>query len=88
MYNLYNNLPKKNNSGLMNILFKETKHPVRNIENIRECISVGNNGLHINIKEEDKEQIKILNYETKNSEIRNKIVDKIKFLINYHKNNN
>ena len=87
MYNLYNNLPKKNNSGLMNILFKETKHPVRNIENIRECISVGNNGLHINIKEEDKDEIKKLNYKTKNTEMRDEIVDKINFLINYHKNN-
>ena len=87
MYNLYNNLPKKNNSGLMNILFKETKHPVRSIENVRECVSVGNNGLHINIKEEDKNEIKKLNYEAKNSEMRDEIVDKINFLINYHKNN-
>ena len=87
MYYLYNNLPKKKNSGIMNIFFKETKHPVRNIENIKECIAVGDNILHIDIKEENKEQIKKLCYETKNSEIRDEIVEKINFLINYHKNN-
>ena len=88
MYNLYNNLPKNNNSGLMNMIFKETKHPVRKIENIKECIATGKKGFYIDIKEEDKDHITKLKYETKSSDIRDEIVDKINFLINYHKNNN
>lgn len=88
MYHIYNNLPKKNNSGIMNIIFKETKYPVRNIENIIECLSIRDNGFYIDIKDEEKNQIKKLNYETKSAEIRDEIVDKINFLINYHHNNN
>ena len=88
MYNLYNNLPKKNNSGIINIIFKETKTPIRKIENIRECIAVGKNGFYIDIKEEDNiEKIKKLKYEAKSSDKRDEIVDKINFLINYHKIN-
>ena len=86
MYNLYNNLPKKNNSGLMNMLFKETK--MRKVENIIECLAIGDKKFYIDIKDENKEQIKKLNYEAKNNDIRDEIVDKINFLINYHKNNN
>jgi len=88
MYNLYNNFPKKNNSGIMNILFNETKHPMRKIEDVVECIAIGDNRFCIDIKEENKEQIKKLNYEVKNIDIRDEIVDKLNFLINYHKNNN
>lgn len=87
MYNLYNNLPKKNNSGIMNIIFKETKNPVRKVENIIECLSIGNFGFYIDIKDEDKNQIKKICYETKSTDIRDEIVDKINFLINYHHNN-
>lgn len=88
MYNLYNNLPKKSNSGLMSMNFRETKHPLRNIQNIKECFPVGKTGFNIDIKEEDSEQRKILKYETKNADIRDEIIEKINFLINYHKNNN
>lgn len=88
MYNLYNNLPKKNNNGIMNIIFKETKNPLRKIEDVRECVAVGKNGFYIDIKEKDNiEKRKKLKYETKNSDVRDEIVDKINFLINYHKNN-
>jgi hypothetical protein len=88
MYNLYNNLPKNNNNGLMNMIFKETKHPVRKIENIKECIATGKKSFYIDIKDEDKDHTTKLKYETKSSDIRDEIVDKINFLINYHKNNN
>ena len=85
---LYNNLPKKSNSGLMNnIIFKETKNPIRKIENIKECTAILDNGFFIDIKEEDSDKIKRLIYEVKSTEIRDEIVDKINFLINYHKNN-
>ena len=88
MYNLYNNLPKKNNNGIINIIFKETKNPIRKIENIKECIAVGKIGFYIDIKEENNiEKIKTLKYEAKNSDKRDEIVDKINFLINYHKIN-
>ena len=85
---LYNNLPKKSNSGLMNnIIFKETKNPIRKIENIKECTAILDNGFFIDIKEEDSDKIKRLIYEVKSTEIRDEIVDKINFLINYNKNN-
>ena len=72
----------------MNIIFKETKNPLRKIEDVRECVAVGKNGFYIDIKEKDNiEKRKKLKYETKNSDVRDEIVDKINFLINYHKNN-
>ena len=71
----------------MNMNFRETKHPLRNIKNIKECFPVGKNGFNINIKEEDNEKRKILKYETKNGDIRDEIIEKINFLINYHKSN-
>jgi len=87
MYYLYNNLPKKSNSGIMNILFKETKNPIRKIENIKECTAIGEIGFSIDIKNENSDEIKKLNYEVKSSDIRDEIVDKINFLIDFHKNN-
>lgn len=87
MYYLYNNLPKKSNSAIMNMLFKETKNPIRKIENIKECTAIGENGFSIDIKDENRDEIKKLNYEVKSSDIRDEIVDKINFLIDFHKNN-
>ena len=86
MYYLYNNLPKKNNNnGLMNMLFRETKK--RKVENILECRTIGEKKFYINIKDENKEQVKKKIYETKGRDIRDEVVDKINFLINYHKKN-
>lgn len=87
MYYIYNNLPKKSNSAIMNMLFKETKNPIRKIENIKECTAIGENGFSIDIKDENRDEIKKLNYEVKSSDIRDEIVDKINFLIDFHKNN-
>ena len=80
---LYNNYPKKKNSTIINVLNKETKNPLRKIENIRSCTPIGENGFNINIKKEDKNEYDILCYEAKNTETRDEIVDKINFLIQY-----
>ena len=80
---LYNNYPKKKNSTIINVLNKETKNPLRKIENIKSCAPIGENGFNINIKKEDKNEYDILCYEAKNTETRDEIVDKINFLIQY-----
>jgi hypothetical protein len=87
MYNLYNNMPKKKSGGLMNYLFKETKKPKRSTKNIKTCEANGDKCFYFDIKDEDGEAVKRMNFEVKDNIIRNKIVAKIKFLIKLNPDN-
>ena len=88
MYNLYNNKPKKkSNNGLLNILFKETKKPLRKIKDIKACDILDNKMFYIDVKDEEDKEIKRIVYEVKNNNIRNEIVAKLKFLIKLNQDN-
>ena len=86
MYNLYNNKPKKkSNNGLLNILFKETKKPLRKIKDITECGIISEKSFFINIFDNETNIIRELKYEVKHKNIRNEIIAKINYLINMNK---
>ena len=88
MYNLYNNKPKKkSNNGLLNILFKETKKPLRKIKDIKACDILDNKMFYFDVKDEEDKEIKRIVYEVKNNNIRNEIVAKLKFLIKLNQDN-
>ena len=87
MYNLYNNMPKKKTSGLMNFIFKETKKPRRKMKNVRACNAISDKTFYIDIKDEFSDQVKRSTYEVKNNLIRDEIVAKINFLIKLNQEN-
>ncbi len=84
MYNLYNDMPKKNGSGLFNFHSK-TKKPLRKIKDITECGIISDISFFINIFDNDTNIIRELKYEVKNKNIRNEIIAKINYLINMNK---
>ena len=84
MYNLYNDMPKKNGSGLFNFHSK-TKKPLRKIKDITECGIISDKSFFINIFDNDSNIIRELKYEVKNNNIRNEILAKINYLINMNK---
>jgi hypothetical protein len=79
LYNLYNDLPKKTQSNLLNIFSNGTKKPLRKIKDILSCGYLSNKVFFIEIKMEGKS--KQIIYEVKNVNVRNEIVAKIKYLI-------
>ena len=87
MYHLYNNMPKKRSSGIMNFIFKETKKPRRKMKNVKACSVIGDKSFYIDIKDEVSEQVKRACYEVKNNLIRDEIVAKINFLIKLNQEN-
>jgi hypothetical protein len=88
MYNLYNNKPKKKSTnGLFNILFKETKKPLRKIKDIKGCDILDNKMFYLDVKDDEDKEIKRIVYEVKNNNIRNEIVAKLKFLIKLNQDN-
>ena len=87
MYNLYNNMPKKRTTGIMNFIFKETKKPRRKMKNVKSCAVIGDKSFYIEIKNEDNDQVKRSSYEVKNNLIRDEIVAKINFLIKLNQEN-
>ena len=87
MYHLYNNMPKKRSSGIMNFIFKETKKPRRKMKNVKACAVIGDKSFYIDIKDEVSEQVKRACYEVKNNLIRDEIVAKINFLIKLNQEN-
>ena len=87
MYNLYNNMPKKKATGIMNLIFKETKKPRRKMKNVKECAIIGDKSFYIDIKDEVSDEVKRGCYEVKNNLIRDEIVAKINFLIKLNQEN-
>ena len=87
MYNLYNNLPRKRNSGIMNFIFKETKKPRRQMKDVKACEVTGFKSFYIDIKDETSDQVKRVIYEVKTNLIRDEIVAKINFLIKLNQEN-
>ena len=87
MYNLYNNMPKKKSTGIMNFIFKETKKPRRKMKNVKACAIIGDKSFYIDIKDEDSGEVKRSSYEVKNNLIRDEIVAKINFLIKLNQEN-
>ena len=88
MYNLYNNKPKKKSTnGIFNILFKETKKPLRKIKDIKGCDILDNKMFYLDVKDDEDKEIKRIVYEVKNNNIRNEIVAKLKFLIKLNQDN-
>ena len=87
MYNLYNNMPKKKPTGIMNLIFKETKKPRRKMKNVKECAIIGDKSFYIDIKDEVSDEVKRGCYEVKNNLIRDEIVAKINFLIKLNQEN-
>jgi len=87
MYNLYNNKPKKRESGIMNFIFKEIKKPRRKMKNVKACGILGDKSFYIDIKDEESDQVKKSTYEVKNNLIRDEIIAKINFLIKMNQEN-
>lgn len=87
MYNLYNNMPKKKSSGIMNFIFKETKKPRRKMKNVKKCAVIGDKSFYIDIKDDVSDEVKRGCYEVKNNLIRDEIVAKINFLIKLNQEN-
>ncbi len=87
MYNLYNNKPKKRESGIMNFIFKDIKKPRRKMKNVKACGILGDKSFYIDIKDEESDQVKKSIYEVKNNLIRDEIIAKINFLIKMNQEN-
>ena len=87
MYNLYNNKPKKKETGIMNLIFKDIKKPRRKMKNVKACGIMGDKSFYIDIKDEESEDVKRTVYEVKNNLIRDEIIAKISFLIKMNQEN-
>ena len=87
MYHIYNNLPKKKSSNIMNFIFKEIKKPRRKMKNVKACGVIGDKSFYIDIKNDDDDEIKRSTYEVKTNLIRDEIVAKISFLIKLNQDN-
>ena len=81
MYNLYNELPKnkKNTiSGLLNF-HNKIKRPLRKIKDIKDCNYITNKSFYIEFNVDGR--VRQIMYEVANTNIRNEIVGKLKYLI-------
>ena len=85
MYYLYNEKPKNKQGNLFNKFFGEkTKKPMRKIKDIKRIGPIDKKGFFISMKKNENEEEKKMRFEVKDVNVRNEILAKLNYLINFN----
>ena len=85
MYYLYNEKPKNKQGNLFNKFFGEkTKKPMRKIKDIKRIGPIDKKGFFIEMKKNENEEEKKMRFEVKDVNVRNEILAKLNYLINFN----